>query len=162
MLHCENLIQTLDRFKTAVYLKDINGRHLSMNRAGIEVMKGNHGRVLGKTTYELFDLDSAHKMTQNDQNVMRTRSVHTSAFTAHDRITGDTMHLFNAKTAIVSPTGQALGVVGVSVIDANDLPLYADICRLLPQFVQRKYPHLLNELLELRTVSEFFKLYQLH
>jgi hypothetical protein len=162
MQHCENLISNLDQFSTAVYLKDVNGRHISMNKIGIEVMKGNHGRVLGKTTYELFDLESAKKMTHNDQCVMRSGKTHTSEFTALDRISGDRIHLFNAKTAIFSPSGLPLGVVGISIVNCNDLPLYADVCRLLPHFVQRKQPHLLHELLELQTVSEFFKAYRLH
>lgn len=162
MIHCENLIKTLDQYNTAVYLKDVHGRHLSMNRMGIEIMKGNHGRVLGKTTYELFDVESAKIMTESDQSVMRNSRIRTTEFTAFDRITGENMHLYNAKTAIFSPSGKPLGVVGISMVNCQNLPLYADLCRLLPQFVYRKQPHLLHELLELQTVSEFFKAYRIH
>jgi len=162
MFQGENLIEVLDKFKAAVYLKDINGRHFSMNKAGIDIMKGNHGRVLGKTNYELFDFASAKLMTESDLSVMRSGRIHTTAFPAFDRVTGETLHMFNAKSAVLSPTGQPLGVVGISVVNCKDLPLYSDLCRLLPQFVKRKQSMLLSELLELQTISEFFQAHRLH
>lgn len=162
MLPSENLITTLDKFKTAVYLKDTNGHYLSMNTAGMNIMKGHQGRVLGRTTYELFDRTTANIMIGSDQCVMKQGRIHTTEFDAIDRVTGEIMPMFNAKTAIFSPSGQPLGVVGISIADSNNSNLFSEVCRLLPQFVQRKQPHLLNELLELRTVMEFTKLYQLH
>lgn len=161
MFH-ENLISTLDKFKTAVYLKDIKGHYLSMNRGGIDIMKGNHGRVLGKNTYELFDAQTAGQMIETDQAVMNSGRVLSNSMVATDKITGDLISLFNAKTAVLAPSGQPLGVVGISIVNSGDAELFAEVCRLLPIFVQRKQPDILNELLELRTVREFMKRYQLH
>jgi PAS domain-containing protein len=163
MLLRENLITSLDTFNTAVYLKDLGGRHLSMNSAGINFMGGNHGSVLGKTCHDLFDLTSANKMVESDQFVMQNGRIHMTAFDALDKLTGQSIPMFNAKTSVFSPTGKPLGVIGISIVGhSEDEVLFSEVCEILPKFVQRKQPHLLNELLELQTVTDFFKLYQLH
>lgn len=158
----QNLISTLDKFNTAVFLKDLHGHYLSMNSNGINLMSGDRKRVLGKTSHDLFDIVSANTMVESDQSVIRSGRVHTNIVDAIDKKTNQKLKLFNVKTGVYSPIGKPLGVVGISLVDYKDEALFAEACRLLPLFIQRRQPHLLNELLELKTVSDFYKLYQLH
>ncbi len=162
MFSNRNLITALDQHNTAVFLKDVYGRYLSMNSTGLNLMKEGHARVLGKTSHELFDAVDAMKMIESDQYVMRSGRVHLTEFTAKDRVTGNLLPMVNAKTAVVSPSGLPMGVVGISLVGYKNAALFSEACRLLPQFVQAKYPHLLAELLQLRTVADFLKPYQRH
>jgi hypothetical protein len=162
MLNCENLITSLDHFNTAIYLKSNKGHYTSMNTTGLHLMKDNHQQILGRTAYDLFDFKSATKMVESDQYTMLKKGVFTSVFDAKDKKTGHPMPIFTAKTSILSPSGEALGILGLSLVGYNDANLFAEACRLLPRFVQTKQTHILNELLELKTVTDFFKRYQLH
>lgn len=161
MRQSENLIQTLDKFQTAVYLKDLHGRYLSMNSTGLKYMKSHPAGILGRTAHDLFDLSSADAMVRNDQHVMHSNHIHTANFNTSDKQSGAAIQMFSAKTAIYTPSGQPLGVVGISLMDCKDAVLFSEVCRLLPQFVKKKHPRLLSELLELRTVAEFLRTHRL-
>lgn len=162
MVTRENLMTTLDQYNTAIYLKDLRGQYMSMNTTGLNFMRESHTRVLGKTAHDLFDLTTAAQMTETDRVAIENKNVYTSAFDARDKKSGHKLPMFTAKSAILSPSGQPLGIVGLSLVGYKDAHLFAEACRILPKFFQRKQYRLLTELLELRTVSEFLKLYTLH
>ncbi len=155
----ENLITTLDQFNTAVYLKNPRGQYLSMNRKGIEVMSHSHAHVLGRTAFDLFDLTTASQMVESDQYALSSRSIYTRAFDAKDRQTGKPLHLFTAKAPIISPSGDSIGIVGMSIVNCKNSELFAESCRLLPRFIKYKYFNLIEGLIETRTVLDFFKIH---
>lgn len=161
MLQYENLIDTLDRFQTAVFLKDARGRYLSMNTTGINFMKGHNGNVLGRTAHDLFDLTTANQMVESDQRVMLLPRLHTATLNSKDRISGAPLHMFSAKAAIRAPSGSPLGTIGISLVDCKDAGLFSEVCRMLPVFLQKKQPQLIHELLEMRTVSQFLRTHYL-
>lgn len=135
---------------------------MSMNTTGVKIMKGCHGRILGQTSHDLFDSWTADNMVQSDYYVMDSKKVHTFTFNTIDKQTETPYSIFTAKSAILSPSGDALGVVGISLVNYNGNDLLPEMCRLLPRFIQKRRHHLVNELLELRTVLEFSKIHQLH
>jgi hypothetical protein len=159
MSHSEKLIETLDLFNTAVYLKNPRGQYLSMNRKGIEVMGKSDASILGRTSFDLFDLTAASQMVESDQYALSSRSIYTRTFNAIDRQTGKPLHFFTAKAPIISPSGEALGIVGMSIVNSKNLELFAESCKLLPRFIKYKYSHLIEELIETRTVAEFFNIH---
>jgi PAS domain-containing protein len=159
MPQSEKLIATLDQFNTAVYLKNPQGQYLSMNRKGIQVMGQSDAHILSRTAFDLFDLPTASEMMESDQYTLNSHSIYTRAFNATDRQTGKPLHFFTAKAPIISPSGQALGIVGMSIVNSKNLELFAESCKLLPRFIKYKYSHLIEELIETRTVAEFFKIH---
>ena len=159
MPQTENLIATLDQYNTAVFLKNPEGRYLSMNRAGIQMMRKNNDSVLGRTAFDLFDMDSATEMVESDQYVLNSNSIYTRSFDAKDRLTETPLHIFTAKSPILSPSGKALGIVGMSIVNAKNSALFSASCKLLPRFVRYKYSKLIEELLETRTIADFFKIH---
>ncbi len=159
MPQSENLITTLDQFNTAVYLKNPQGQYLSMNRKGIEVMSQSHAHVLGRTAFDLFDLTTASQMVESDQYALSSRSIYTRAFDAKDRHTGKPLHIFTAKAPIISPSGEAIGIVGMSIVNCKNSELFSESCSLLPRFIKYKFSNLIEGLIETRTVADFFKIH---
>lgn len=162
MLQYENLLTTLDRYNSAVFLKGLDGRYLSMNTKGLNYMKDHHVGVLGKTTYDLFDMNTASLMVENDHYMMRNSGVHTSHYEATSLAIGKPMSIFTAKTAVRAPSGKPLGTVAIALMDYKNAELFPEVCRLLPHFIKSKHSHLIHELLELQTIMEFSKLHRLH
>lgn len=162
MLQNENLVSTLDQFKTTVYLKNIYGRYISMNSVGIQLIRGDRHEVLGKTSFSLFDSQTAKQMVDTDNYVTQLKGAFTTAFDAKDKSSGQSLPIFTTKVAVLSPSKQALGVLGISLTGNTDRSLYAEARRLLPQFITQKRSLLVSELLELKTIGDFFNFYHLH
>ncbi len=162
MLSAQNLLHTLDQHNPAVYLKDTMGRYLSMNAAGSNFMRKTHKSVLGKTAHDLFDFESATQMLESDHYAIQSKSIYSTAFNSKDRSTGQSLHIFTAKSPIISPSGQPLGIIGMSLVNYKNSDLFSQACQILPNFIKHKRSHLLSELLETRTVSDFFKIHYIH
>lgn len=162
MVPHENLLITLDKFNAAVFLKGLDGRYLSMNTKGLNYMREHHVRVLGKTTYDLFDTNTASQMVQNDHYMLKTPGVHTSQYEAKSLAIGKSMSIFTAKTAVRAPSGKPLGTVAIALMDYKDTELFPEVCRLLPHFITSKHNHLISELLELQTIMKFSQVHRLH
>ena len=60
---------------SAIYLKDIEGRYLLVNRAYLELLNLTEAEVLGKTDYDLFPQQMAQAFVTNDREVLATKSV---------------------------------------------------------------------------------------
>lgn len=159
MTNSENLLTTLDQFNAAVFLKNPQGRYLSMNHTGIQLVQKNSSAVLGKSAFDLFDLKSASEMIESDEYVLNSNRVYARSFDAMDRETGKPLHIFTAKTPVISPSGRALGTVGISIVNYKNFELFAESCKLLPQFIQFKSSALIGELIETRTIADFFKIH---
>ncbi len=159
MMETENLISTLDQFNTAIFLKDLHGRYLSMNRAGIRLINKTSAGVLGKTAHDLFDAKSAIQMHESDHYAMNSNSILTSTYHSQELATGKPMHIFTAKKSILAPSGRALGTIGISIVNYKNAELFSQTCKILPQFVKHKCSHLLTELIETRTIADFFKIH---
>lgn len=65
----------LDTLPNSVYLKDINGHYIWLNKVSIEQLKYKHHiteSILGKTDFEVFPEASATEYVKNDQLVLST------------------------------------------------------------------------------------------
>lgn len=130
-----------------------------MNRKGIEVMSHNDSHVLGRTAFDLFDLSAASQMVESDEYALSSRSIYTRMFDAIDRTTGKPLHFFTAKAPIISPSGDAIGIVGISIVNSKNSELFSESSKLLPRFIKYKYSHLIEELIETRTVADFLRIH---
>lgn len=63
----------MDHSLAAVYLKDVEGRHMFVNRAFEEITGIPESAALGRTAYELFGRDFAQAYAANDRLVLETR-----------------------------------------------------------------------------------------
>ncbi|MDR3633329.1 MAG: PAS domain S-box protein [Isosphaeraceae bacterium] len=63
----QRLQAVLDSSKAVIYLKDLSGRYLFVNRKWGEVFKTSKEMVVGKTDYELFPLAIAEAFRDNDR-----------------------------------------------------------------------------------------------
>ncbi|MBY0314851.1 MAG: hypothetical protein K2Q26_04995 [Bdellovibrionales bacterium] len=162
MLQNENLVNTLDQLKTTVYLKNIYGRYISMNSNGIQLLRETRDQVLGKTPFSLFDSQTAQQMADTDAYVSQIKGSFTSVFDAKDKSSGKSLPIFTTKVAVVSPSRLPLGILGISLTGMSDRSLYAEARSLLPKFILQKQSMLVTELLELKTVGDFFNFYRIH
>lgn len=159
IIETENLISTLDQFNTAVFLKDVSGRYFSMNRAGVRLVNKLSHEVLGKTAHDLFDFKSASQMQESDHYTMNSKSIYTATYNTTELSSGKPMHLFSAKIPILSPSGRALGTIGMSLVNYKNSDLFAHTCKILPHFIKQKCSNLITELIETRTITDFFKIH---
>jgi PAS domain S-box-containing protein len=63
----------LDNVPAAVYMKDLNGRYLLINRRFEEALGLTNASVAGKTDYDLFPAAQAEAFRANDRKVLETR-----------------------------------------------------------------------------------------
>lgn len=63
----------LDHSLAAVYLKDVDGRHMFVNRAFEQITGIAESAALGRTAYELFQRDFADAYAANDRKVLESR-----------------------------------------------------------------------------------------
>jgi two-component system sensor histidine kinase/response regulator len=68
----ERLQAILDNTSAVVYMKDVNGRYLMVNRRFEQLFKKSYGDIIGKTDLELFPTAAAEDFRENDRHVLQT------------------------------------------------------------------------------------------
>lgn len=68
-----HLRAVLDHSLSAVFIKDLEGRHLYVNRAFERITGISPAAALGRTPYELFEREFADVYAANDRQVLQTR-----------------------------------------------------------------------------------------
>lgn len=68
-----HLRAVLNHSLAAVYLKDVDGRHMFVNRAFEQITGIPESAALGRTAYELFERNFADGYAANDRRVLQTR-----------------------------------------------------------------------------------------
>ena len=95
-----------------IYLKDLAGRYLLVNRRYEELFHVPQEDVVGMTDSDLFPAQFATVFQQNDQEVMaKGRPLHREEVTPQD----DGLHTYlAAKFPLRDPTGHTYGICGIS------------------------------------------------
>jgi signal transduction histidine kinase len=68
--------EILDALPNSIYLKDLHGRYVWLNKKSAEQLKSKHlvfGSIIGKTDFEVFPKSNAMEYTKNDKKVIETR-----------------------------------------------------------------------------------------
>lgn len=68
----QQLQSILDNSATVIFLKDIAGRYVRVNRRFAAVLGIDNEHARGKTDYDLFPKDIAEKLRANDQKVLKS------------------------------------------------------------------------------------------
>lgn len=64
----------LDHTSAVIYIYDLNGRYMMINKALERQLHRTHDEVMGKTTHDLIPKDVADKLVENNSIVIETRS----------------------------------------------------------------------------------------
>lgn len=96
----------------AVFVKDLAGRYLLMNKAGAQMLGRVPDEVIGKADDELFAPESVVRIRQRDAEVIRTGKTITYEETA--TAAGVTRIYLSTKGPYRDPAGNIIGLIGVS------------------------------------------------
>jgi PAS domain S-box-containing protein len=119
----------LDNMPAVVYLKDLHGRYLLVNRQFRETFNFGNPAVKGKTDYDFLPKEQADTLRANDRRVMHECSA--LKFDESIEVGGVLRHYITCKFPILAPDGSLTAVGGTSmdVTDARRLEVERDSLR---------------------------------
>ena len=109
----KQLLEEVANNTTAViYVKDLEGRFLFVNRRFEELFKLNTGQILGRTNHEVFPRDIADAFHANDMEVLKQdRTIEYEEFAPHP----DGLHTYlSIKLPLRDQTGRVYATCGIS------------------------------------------------
>lgn len=109
----EPLLELIEAVPDAVFLKDVQGRHLFVNKASEELMGLSRQKILGKTHYDLLPADLADFCARSDVETIKgaaaTRLEEEMTDTEGNKHTFETI-----KVPFLNNLGEVAGLVGIS------------------------------------------------
>jgi len=102
----------LDNSSTVIFLKDIQGRYITINRRYEELFHVKRNEVVNKTDYDIFPLEYADKFRKHDKQAVEKRSaIEMEEIVPH----GDGLHTYiSVKFPLLSPDGKLYAVCGIA------------------------------------------------
>ncbi|HBA60579.1 MAG TPA: hypothetical protein DCZ92_07135 [Elusimicrobia bacterium] len=108
----ETLRAVFDTAKDAIFIKDLRGRYLKMNKACAELFKIDQEKAPGKTDHDIFPPEIAEDVIKDDREVLRTGKPLTRTY---DRVLPSGKYYFHTvKTPLRDPSGRITGVLGIA------------------------------------------------
>lgn len=119
----------LDNMPAVVYLKDLHGRYLLVNRQFGETFNYGNPGIQGKSDYDFFSREQADRLRANDRRVMHDRSP--VKFEEAIDVAGETRQYLTCKFPVLSHDGTLIAVGGTSmdVTEARKLESERDTLR---------------------------------
>ncbi|MGE5609259.1 MAG: PAS domain-containing protein [Bacillota bacterium] len=108
----QRLRAIFDNATAAMYIKDPQGRYLSINRFLEELLQTPRERLVGQTDYELFPREIADLLRANDQRVLASHVP--LQFEETVSIAGTTQTYLTVKFPLFDAGGRAYAVCGMS------------------------------------------------
>lgn len=103
----------LETTSSMVYLKDVEGRYLLVNRQYLELIGLSEKQVLGNSSYDLFPAQIAEILIANDRQVFETKSV--LKFEEQIPLADGSLHTYIAtKAPLVNDLGEIYAICGIS------------------------------------------------
>ena len=109
----QNLRATLDSLPDAAWLKDWDGRYLSVNSVWCKMNDQSPTSVVGKTDFDLFPREHAAEYTRQDESVRQSLSP-LCVEIEHKNKNGEIVCLEVRKTPLLDSNNQPTGLVGVA------------------------------------------------
>jgi formate hydrogenlyase transcriptional activator len=108
----QQLQSMMDNSTAVIYLKDVAGRFLRINRRFETVFATTRKETLGKTDYDLFPKDRADRLRANDQKVLEAGvPLEFEEVAPHD----DGLHTYiSIKVPLLDSAGKPYAVAGIS------------------------------------------------
>lgn len=109
----DTLMRTVfDTAKDAIFIKDMNGMYVKVNKAFAALFGLEPNAMLGKTDSDFFDAATAGAVFREDSEVVRTGK--TMSFTRHRALPSGDYYFNTVKTPMRNIRGEVTGVLGVS------------------------------------------------
>ena len=108
----QQLQSILDNSTTLIFLKDLEGRYLRLNRSFAEVLGISQAQARGKTDYDLFPKEIAEKLRVNDQRVVEAGKP--MEFEQVLKQEGGPRTYLSVKVPLFDPAGKPYALAGVS------------------------------------------------
>ena len=105
---------TLDHLPYRVWLKGINGNYLAVNRHFCQETGTNIQAVLGKTDADLWESIDAERFRQEDLEMISAQAQSMVLEEMVTTVDGGQQWFSTIKTLVYNPTGELLGLAGVS------------------------------------------------
>jgi len=96
----------------AIFVKDLAGRYLMINRAGAQALGRNAEEIIGKNVEELVGIEMAQPVIEHDRRVIESGEAH--RFEEHINTEGMTRTWLSTKGVYRDANGQAIGLVGIA------------------------------------------------
>jgi PAS domain S-box-containing protein len=109
----ETMVQSiLDNSSTVVFLKDNQGRYITVNRRYEELFHVNRNEVVNKTDYDIFPREYADKFRMHDEQALeKLCAIEMEEVVPHD----DGLHTYiSVKFPLSSPDGKPYAVCGIA------------------------------------------------
>jgi PAS domain S-box-containing protein len=109
----ERLLQAiLDNSATVIFVKDLQGRYVLVNRRYEELFHVTKEKALGRTDHDIFPSELANRFQENDRAVLAARKpVDMEEYAPHD----DGIHSYiSIKFPLEGPDGSITGVCGIA------------------------------------------------
>lgn len=104
---------SMDAIPELIWIKDVNGVYLFVNRAFLLHFEKQREDVVGKTDFDIFPKEYAEKYQASDREVINSHTQKRMEEAAMDRV-GNTIWVETIKTPAYDDTGKFLGVIGVA------------------------------------------------
>lgn len=124
----ELLDQIVDNAPVLVYVRDVEGRFVMVNRLYEDLTGRKRGEILGRTLAEIFPDDTAALFRAHDGEVLQTKRP--ARFEETIRLPGGVRHWLALKTPLFDTHGRIMGIAGMSS-DITDLRSAEDNLRQL-------------------------------
>ncbi len=97
----------------AVFVKDVNGRYLLLNKASLQMTGKELSEILGRDDTELFSSEEARRVMEEDQRVLRNNAV---SVVEHEiaSLKGERILVEVTKGPLHDKEGNVVGVFGIS------------------------------------------------
>lgn len=109
----QRMLAVLDNMPAVVYLKDLHGRYLLVNRQFRKAFDYDNPGVRGRTDYDLFPKEQADGLRANDRRVMHDRGP--LKFEESVDVGGEARHFVTCKFPVLAPDGTLIAVGGTSM-----------------------------------------------
>lgn len=96
----------------AVFVKNLDGRYISMNTAGATLMNRSVAEVIGTDDNDLFEGETARQIIARDNEIMRSGIAET--FEEEDIINGRRVTFLTTKNPFRDADGSITGLIGIS------------------------------------------------
>ncbi|MEL7242384.1 MAG: chemotaxis protein CheB [Cyanobacteria bacterium J06573_2] len=108
----QQLRAILDNTASIIFVKDIEGRYLLVNKQYLTLFNLVESQVIGKTDYDLFSEELAEKLRSNDKQVLTAKTV--LEFEETVPVAENSFTYLSIKAPLVDSDGVAYGICGIS------------------------------------------------
>jgi len=114
----ETLSRIFDTATDIIFIKDLNGRYIKLNRAGDKLFGRKRGELDGKTDFNVFSRGAAEESVKEDSEIIRSGK--TLFLNTERNIAGMDYHFNIVKTPLKDAAGKTIGILGI-VRDITEL-----------------------------------------